>query len=237
MDTEELFKQMDRNLLLERKYRAIVGMTLNSLIYEARQYAIDKGMNKLFVFRGSGKGKGLLRKHFRYTKTKLNIPISRMSVYYGSTPSTRFTGWTEQQSGAKTQRERVATLQARGKQNKRVIPGKYRHNKLSGMPRRENVPIRGRKSTAHHTAAMLAILARRGYTGPVYIGEDTEGTAAFLPGIYQMLASGKVRPVQFDEVLQPKRLNWAYKLQRAYMRQTDLYKHIAYVISKVLRNK
>lgn len=236
VDTEQLIKEMDRNLLLERKYRAIVGMVLNRLVYGARQYAIDKGMGKLFMFR-QGRGKGLLKKHFQYTKTKTNIPIDRMDVFYGSVSSPRFSGWIEQQSGEKTQRERVATLAARGKQNKRVIPGKYRHNKLSGMPRRETVPVRNKRSVAHHTAAMLAILQRRGYTGPVYIGEDTGGDAAFLPGIYQMLAGGKVRPIQFDELLQPKRLNWAFRLQRDYMRQVDLYEHVAIAINRLLKNK
>lgn len=232
INEKAFLKDVERTLLNQKKYRAIVGTLLNRLAYQARNFAIKKGMEKSFTFRS----RGLKRKHFRYTKTRTNIPIDLMASYYGSISSKRFTGWIEQQTGKRTKRTRTATPSARGKTGKRQIGKRFRHNVLNRMPRREVVPVRNAKSEAHHTAAMLAILERRGYRGPLYIGEQADGEGDWPAGIYQMMAKGKVRPIQLDRELQPQRVDWASELQRNFFRQINLAHETAAAIHRVMRN-
>lgn len=229
---KQFLRDVGKTVLNPRKYRAICGTILNRLAYSARLFAIKKGVNKKFTVRS----KGLLRKHFMYTRTRTTIPIDEQKTYYGSIASKRFTGWIEQQTGKRTKRKRTATPGARGKTGKRVIPKRFRHNLLNRMPRREVVPVRNKQSEAHHTAAMLAILKRRGYRGPLYIGEQADGSEQQFPaGIYQMLAKGQVRPIQLDRELQPERVDWANELNRDFFKSVDLNKETAAAIHRIMR--
>lgn len=232
IDEKQFLKDVEKTFLNPKKYRAITGTLLNRLAYQARNFAIKEGLEKEFTFRS----RGLKRKHFRFTRTRTTIPIAQMVSYYGSISSNRFTGWIEQQTGKRTKRTRTATLSARGKAGKRQIGKRYRHNMLNRMPRREVVPVRNAKSEAHHTAAMLAILTRRGYRGPLYIGEQADGAGSFPAGIYQMMASGDVRPVQLDRELQPHRVDWASELQRRFFRSINLVHETAAAIHRVMSN-
>jgi hypothetical protein len=233
INEKAFLRDVKKTFLNPRKYRAITGVLLNRLAFQARNFAVKKGLEKEFTFRT----RGLKRKHFRYSKTRTNIPIDLMMSYYGSASSKRFTGWIEQQTGKRTKRERTATPGARGKTGKRQIGKRFRHNALNRMPRREVVPVRNAKTESHHTAAMLAILTRRGYRGPLYIGEQVDGEGEFPAGIYQMMAKGSVRPIQLDRELQPERVGWASQLQRDFFKSINLARETAAAIHFVMSKR
>jgi hypothetical protein len=243
IDERQFLSNVEKYITNQKKYRAIVGTLLNILAYKARNFAIKKGMGKNFTIRS----KGLLRKHFMFTRTRTTLPIDQQQAYYGSIASKRFTGWIEQQTGKRTQRERTATPAARGRTGKRVIPKKFRHNLLNNMPRRELFSVRNKKSDAHQIYVMLAILARRGYRGSLYIGEQADGKGRFPAGIYQMLNKktkdkhgvhwNTVRPVQLDRELQPDRVDWANEMQRDFFGSINLAKETAAAIHRVMSHK
>ena len=202
-ELEQLFKRLN-----PKHIRQLESNYINTLLFRLRTYTLkDKdGIKDEFTIRN----KGLVRKTIRVTKTNRN----NLTGYYGSVPTARFTGWSEQQYGKQPKRQRVAMRRARGPGGRRRIPKRFRLNQT--IRSSKNVKLQG-TSEKQRIAIFLSANRRRGYTGPLIVHE--KGPKNMPPGVYNMLKSSKLRLIQVFKQMEVEHNPWATDIIKRYMAQ------------------
>jgi hypothetical protein len=203
-ELENLVKKLE-----PKNIKRLESNYINALLFGLRKYTITNkdGLQKEFTIRN----KGLARYSIRISKCNSTTLIG----YFGSISSKRFTGWKEQQEGKQPKRKRVAMPYVRGKSGKRKIPTKYRLNQT--IRSSKNVDYDSIKSGKQRIAIFLSANRRQGYKGPLIINEDIKGMPP--PGVYQMIAKGKIKAIQLFRQMHIKHNPWATDIIKRYMKQ------------------
>jgi hypothetical protein len=157
-------------------------MLLNNIAFGSRDSIIREIHDHLIV-RNPGFVRSAVTVQKNQNWTDIRGQFSTVgSIEKGKNPKTRFSGWTEQQTGKPTRRKRVATLKARSNsKSKRIKAGaRMRRPFLSPdrYPKRRG--FKG-KNMDHRILVMLRTLQRQKYSAPFII----TGHSKIPPGLYQ----------------------------------------------------
>lgn len=212
-----------------RLMRVASASMLNSFAYGTRTQAIAQIHATMTV-----RAPGFINRQIRYTKTSGSLPIGQQRSSTGSlaiagqTKRGNFSGWTEQEKGTPTARNRYATLAARdGNKANKIRPS------LRLKPSMEAVKIGQDGYTPRggvgNWGGFFAMLRRRGekrlikvkggfYKMPLgRAGKALHGPTA---------TGGSLRPrlilIQDLKKKQPKQNHWLRAARAIYFRRTDI---------------
>jgi hypothetical protein len=210
--------------------RAAASVMLNNLAFGAR-----KEMPGYMATVMTVRSKPFVKSRFRVKKSTTRTQRAEVGVV----ASPRFSGWTEQQSGAKADRTRVATLLARSRKTTGRIAPKARLKPGVSLPSPKDYPSHN-GSQEIRVATMLRTLARKKHKG-AFILPRRKGKAG---GVYRFgrKKRGKKRVVllqSFDSRnTQPKRIDWLQGGSRSYLRKVKPHMGAmwAHAMRKTARN-
>jgi|WetSurMetagenome_2_1015567.scaffolds.fasta_scaffold59281_2 hypothetical protein len=151
------------------------------------------------------------------TKSKKSLPVAGQISVMGSKATDRFSGWTEQQLGTKTTRERTISALARMGNFKRQAVPKARLKPSNQFLSYHDIRIKGNNSADRRSIVLIRMLARAKSNQP-FILTHKDG---FRPGLYR-LKGGKVKILQRFEKEQPHRIPWLTSARTRYFKNTDI---------------
>jgi hypothetical protein len=151
------------------------------------------------------------------TKSKRSLPVAGQVSVMGSKATDRFSGWTEQQLGTKTARERVITVLARMGNFKRQAAPKARLKPSNEFLSYHDIRLKSGNSAEQRSIVLIRMLARAKSTQPFILTRKN----GMKPGLYR-LKGGKVKLLQRFEREQPQRIPWITNARARYFRDTDI---------------
>ena len=206
--------------------RASAGV-LNDMAFDAMRIApkeIDKTMEV--------RNKSFVKSSFRVSKAKTGASISQQEAIMGSIFKPRFSGWREQETGKATERERIASLAARGGSKSSTIKPRFRMKKGRRFIKPQqfkgrNFPFKFR--------TMLRVLVSRRKRELFYMDRKYKG---MRPGLY-MFQRGKISKIQdaTGDKAQPRRDRWMTRTNNRLKRTFDVRKSWASQLNRVLPKK
>lgn len=166
--------------------------TVNNLAFQGRRIALDE-LDRNMIIRAPAFIKGSVR----FQRATMNRPEAE----FGSIRRDRFSGWEEQQTGRRTKRTRVQTLQARRRNWKNKVAPRVRLKPGAKFIRPADVRLNN-----NQIVPFLQILDRRKYRQPFFIPTRYK---RLQRGLY-IFVSRKIRRVQnLDPAnVQPARDEW-----------------------------
>lgn len=190
-----------------RKVQTACSRMLNAFAYGTRTEAIAV-INDVMTVRN----KGFVSRQLRYTKTSAGLPIGGQRSWAGSVATERFSGWTEQEKGARTNQKRLATLAGRGGDKTKQIRQSVRLKRTNAVVTSASQDYRPRGGI-YNVSGFLAMAKRKGETRIMRIGK-----------IFFKRQSSKFKIVQMLRKKQPKRVHWLRMARAIYFKKTNLDK-------------
>lgn len=250
VQTKNLRKLLALSIRAPRLLQKAGASALNTIAFDLRN-----NMQAQIALSMTSRNKGLLRSHILVTKATPG-PLSGMTAEAGSYASPRFSGWEEQETGIKTKRHRVSTLDARGGSQRGMIRRRDRLLPSQDLPSPDTIPgmdaPRGDKGEAHRAAVLLSVLNRTRDKRPFLLyGSDKVPSA-----VYRFTKFGRKRKTgkrgkrkgrrygtakfttlyRFDrDKLQPKRRRWASIAYGRLLRQHSMDKAWTEALAKFFK--
>lgn len=201
-------------------FRKATATMLNRFAWGTRDQAVKQIGLTMTV-----RNRSFVSGRLRVTQVSLSTPIDQQRSWAGSVASARFSGWTEQEKGTPTARNRFGTLASRGgeitnqmRQGVRLKPGVE-------VVKIEDYHPRGGDS---NYGGFLSMLFRRKERKLVKIGKGfykLPANARELPGPSQHPGMALYRELVLMQELkrkQPKRNRWLNQSRAIYFAKTDL---------------
>jgi hypothetical protein len=186
-----------------REFRRTQASVLNSFAFGTRTESLDVIFEKMTI------------RDSRFAKSSMRVEKARskrLESRAGSLNRARFTGWAEQQTGEKPDRGRVATVLARGSNERnRIRPG-FRMKPSSNFMSPGD--FQG-KTDEHRVTVMLQTISRDKIRKPFVIRKSRK----WGKGLYK-LHGNKIKRLQsfepkYDKV---RRIPWMSAARRRYFR-------------------
>ena len=176
-------------------YRAVMANFLNNMGFKLREI-MQKDIESSMTVRN----KGVVKRFTRVQKTGA-VEIAQQQVIVGSLRGERFTGWSEQEQGKPSERDRQIWLGARGGDPGKTVPKSMRMNQR--IMTADDADIHG--TEGNRTLGFLAWMARQNYKGLFILeGRYKGGIYKIKPG-YLVARKGRQTPdlPNFTKVQQP----------------------------------
>jgi hypothetical protein len=205
------------------KFRKAESNVLNSFAFGARNSAIETLRKKMIV-----RDRRFLEAGLKVKKSSFKDPISEMGSIYR--PS--FSGWREQQTGERVDRNRIATVAARrGNIQNKIAPSV--RMKRSNEFLRDSEVIPGRTG-AGRSAAMIAYVQRKKHNKPFILS----GSTKYPKGLYRRKRKRIVLLQKLGDVAKTvKRIRWMDISIQEYFTNNSIRRTWAQSIARILRVK
>lgn len=222
-------RMMTRN---PRIFARASARVLNSAAFGARKLAI-RNLHRDGIVRNSK----FVDTSIRVEKCRLGSPLYAQESIVGSVTRPRSTGWVEQETGKRDNREYYATSAGRKEIKKNKLVRGYRLDKAGQFPRPKD--FRG-GNQAKRTMKMLRVLRKSGFTKPFIIeGMEFFGSASFPTGVYMFKRSFKklallqhLKPPK----IQPKHTRWLSRAAQQYIHYVNLRTVWGRAVERELKN-
>ena len=227
MAENKRLEKLFRNMLYGM--RAASSQVLNDLAFDAREY-MPTYLSTVMTIRA----KPFVKRSFRVTKS---TPSSQRALM-GSVRTARFSGWVEQETGAKTARTRVSTLLGRSKKRAGKIAPKSRMARGKDFPKPSDYASKN-GNAEHQVAHMLRALGKKNYKGAFILPKRAGKTS----GLYRFgrKRKGLKRVVMVQNLdsknAQPKRIPWASRGTDRFMKKVHLESYWHLAIAKTMARK
>lgn len=198
---------------------------LNNFAFGTKQEAFNVICARMTVRTPS-----FVKRQLRVTKADLSAPIDNQRSIAGSVASARFDGWTEQELGTPTARNRYATLASRGGTEQGKIKGGSRLKQgMKAITIEDYAPKGGNENWG----GFIAMLFRKKERGLIRINHGfykLPSNLRQLPGPTRSKKGGSTgSPLRRSLVLQqdlhkkqPKKIHWLRQARAIYFKKTDL---------------
>lgn len=251
MASNDLFQWKSRDFINLRKwykkaprqFAASTGMLLNNFAFGSRLVSleiIDRGMLV--------RSPGFVKSRVQVKKSHFRMPIESQVSEFGSVfandkgRKARFTGWVEQELGARKARKHYAALGGRGGAKSGRIKRRFRLDKPFVNPDRfpKRRGFKG-KNRNHRIAIMLRTLDRMKYSAPFIITGHTK-----IPsGVYRFTGGRtgfdqrKIEALQFfGKPRRPtKRVRWMRGGTKLYFSRTNIKREWGKVAERQLKRR
>jgi hypothetical protein len=196
--------------------RTACGRMLNEFAFGTRLRAIRK-IDDLMTVRNPK----FVASRIRVTKANIGAAVAAQASWTGSVAGPRFTGWTEQEKGTPSKRNRFSTLAGRGgseqKQMRHAIRLKPKHEVVTAD--HPDYQPKGGK-----TSGFVAMLMRKKETRMVRI-----------KGSFYKRNRKRLQLVQEMKPRQPKRKRWLRQARAEYFRRTDIQALWRRIVTPLMR--
>jgi len=213
-----------------KQFRYASANVLNSEAFGSRLNSLAIIKSKMTVRR-----EGFIKRQMNVVKANGREPVRSQRAIMGSLEKRGFSGWVEQETGQRTERARIATLEGRrGDEMKAVIPSARFMPGKDFLTVPDDINVRNATDEQHRTIVALSILRRKRYRKP-FIIKSRGGSRLSL---YKRKGQ-KLRKLQtydkYQNRLQPARVKWLSGGVDRYFRETDLRKLWANAVQQQLK--
>lgn len=219
-EIEKLQKFLKRS---PQMFAVATGSMLNDFAFGVQNTAIEVIHEQMTV-----RNSRFVTGSVRVEMSNRRQPITNQQSATGSIQRKRFSGWTEQQTGKRTARERVITKLGRRKNETRKLIGTARLKSANKFETYHKYPGRGpeQKSTI-----MLQKLDRRRFRKPFIITKK-KGMRA---GVYKFLRRRPRLLQVFDsDKVQPEKIPWMADAVDRYFEREDLPRLWSRTLKRIL---
>ena len=187
-----------------RMMRTACGRMINEFAFGTRTRAIGT-INRFMIVRNERFVKGRLR----VSKARVHAPVANQVAIVGSLPTERFSGWTEQEFGEQTQRNRFGTMASRGGDKQKQMRPSTRLKPRNKVVTPQDYHPKGGDI---NIGGFIIMALRRKETRLIKIGNRLFKRRRKKVEMVQLL----------HKDVQPRRFRWMRKARRDYFRHTDL---------------
>lgn len=218
------------------QFKRAYAMTLNSLAWAIKK-EIPNQLDKTMEIRNPR----FVNSKIRVQNAKYSGQISDQQAIVGSIYGPRFSGWREQITGEASQKDRIATNQARkGEKSLGILLARARMNRKEQFHKQQDFahPQWGKTRAQRTTAMMAAIRKRKVKNKPFILSGNISGRLGNTKyGIYEFAgAKGRLKVLQYlHRKPKTKKNNWAINSINAVHSRFNLKNEWARNINKVLR--
>lgn len=207
-----------------KKFARATGAMLNEFAFGTRNTSIEVIRERMTV-----RNPRFVESRLQVDKAVGRLPIQGQKALMGSVRSPRFSGWEEQQTGARTARERTINLLARGGGTKRQVPPRYRLKSGKQFESYKNYPGRG---VERRTIVMLQQLDRQRWKQPFVIHKKK----GMIPGLYKFKRrKPRLLQVFVPRRAQPKKVPWITMARERFFQRADIRALWAQTLRPALR--
>lgn len=216
---EKFYKKAPRQFA-----RASAGMT-NNLAFQTRSAALENIASDMNI------------RNDRFVKSRMRVnrarpvPISRQQAEVGSLPTSRFSGWTEQERGAAPLRNRVYTIAARRGKEQNAASAKARLKPSNHFFTVGDFDIKGNDEN-HRTQIFLQLMSGEFTNKPFVIRRKFR---KLRKGIYVFSKRGKLKQLQDFRDMKVRRKPWMRPAAHKINTKANIRKQWARSINHVLR--
>lgn len=186
-----------------RLLRVATGNMLNDFAFGTRTAAIQQ-INRHMTVRNAR----FVASRIRVTKANRYLPVNNQVAWTGSVAGPRFSGWAEQEKGAKTKRNRFSTLAGRGGSvQKQMRPSVRLKPKNEVISPSDYHPRGGDRNISGFVQMVL---------------RKKETRIIRIKGTFYKRKRNRLEQVQGSKPVQPKKFRWLRNARATYFRNTDL---------------
>ncbi len=228
LDQKDLRKLLKFAKKAPTSFRRASKDVLNDQAFALKNTALDQ-IRKTMIVRSPG----FVNSSMRVVKAKTGSSISTQQSATGSIYRERFSGWVEQETGKPSQRERIASLVARGGGKRGKIKPRFKFKPGKKFVRPKQF---GGKDFQSKIRAMFRIMGSRKKREMFLLSRKYK---KMRPGLY-LFHSKKITKIQDTEprALQPRRNRWMTKavsrMRRTFDVRRSWKKNIAHELQRRL---
>lgn len=204
--------------------RASAGMT-NNLAFETRSAALVNIASNMNI-----RSDRFVNSRMRVDRAR-SVPISQQRAEVGSLPTSRFSGWIEQETGKPAQRNRVFGIAARRGKERNTASGKARL-KLSNQFFTPNDFDISANDEDHRIQIFLQLMSTKHANDPFVMRRKYR---KMRKGIYVFSKRGKLKQLQQFGEMKVQRKPWMRPARRRVVTKANVRKQWARAINHVLR--
>lgn len=208
-----------------RKFaRASAGM-LNNLAFQTRSEALIRIAADMNI-----RSDRFVASRMRVARARSG-PISQQKAEVGSVPTSRFSGWVEQETGKAPQRNRVFGIAARRGKEQNTASAKARLKPSNHFFSPSDFNIKANDDD-HRTAIFLQLMSREHANKPFVMRRRYR---KMRKGIYVFSKRGQLKQLQQFGAMKVKRKPWMAPARKAVLTTANVRAQWARAISHVFR--
>lgn len=216
---EKFYKKAPRQFA-----RASAGM-INNLAFETRSAALVNIASDMNI-----RNERFVKSRMRVNRAR-PVPIARQQAEVGSLPTSRFSGWVEQETGKPAQRNRVFGIAARRGKERNTASAKARLKPGNQFFSPNDFDISANDED-HRTQIFLQLMSTKHANDPFVMRRKYR---KMRKGIYVFSKRGKLKQLQQFGEMKVKRKPWMRPAAHKVNTKANVRKQWARAINHVLR--
>lgn len=217
---EKFYKKAPRKFA-----QASAGMT-NNLAFQTRNAALINIASDMNI-----RSDRFVNSRMRVDRARA-VPISRQRAEVGSLPTSRFSGWIEQETGKEPKRNRTFGIAARRGKEKNTASAKARLKPSNQFFTPNNFDLSHAADADHRTQIFLQLMSKEFANKPFVMRRNYR---KMRKGIYVFSKRGKLKQLQSFDKMRVKRKQWMRPAAHKINTKANVRKQWARAINHVLK--